>query len=61
MSKIESRLEKLESQVRSMAQHYLWLDTGEDGDAKIADLIATGCAKAGDEFVLVSWMDAERP
>ena len=42
MSKIESRLEKLESQVRSMAQHYLWLDTGEDGDAKIADLIASG-------------------
>ena len=56
MSKIKNnRLEKLEKQLQSTTLRIAWLDRGEDGDAKIAELIASGHAKAGDEFMLVSW------
>ena len=55
MSKIKkNRLEKLEKQLRSTTLRIAWLGRGEDGDAKIAELIASGHAKTGDEFMLVS-------
>jgi hypothetical protein len=55
MSKIENRLKKLEKQQLRTTTRYVWVDRGEDGDAKIAELIASGQARPSDEVVQVSW------
>jgi hypothetical protein len=52
---IKNRLKKLEKQQPPRPLRVVWVGRGEDGDAKVADLIASGHARAGDEFMLVTW------
>jgi hypothetical protein len=53
------RLEALEEQAGMLPQHhFIWDDGDTDVEAEVAARLASGRAKVGDKFHVVSWSEA---
>jgi hypothetical protein len=54
---IQTRLSKLEAMQSARPLRIVWSDTSdpEEWARKQADLIASGTAQAGDDFILIGW------
>jgi hypothetical protein len=60
---LDARLRNLEAEHSARPLHIIWSNTSDRAEwkRKRAELIASGKADPGDDFMLVGWCQPERP